>query len=709
MNPDKYSLAMLFEPQTIAVVGASQDPMKGGHRPLRFLSQHGYRERVCPVNPKYGKIDDLECYPSILDIPGPVDAVMITVPEDRVFGVLEECEAKGVKLIIIRTAFDLGGRIAQTEARTFLESVRKSGVRIMGPASLGFVNVHKQLAAYFHVSLSMERLIPGKIGLISQSGGLSGVIFNRVQDLGVGFSHVFSTGIEIDLETADYMEFLIEDPSTQVICCFIEGFRDPIRILGCFEKAAEAGKPVVMMKLGRSHLGMKAARSHTGKMVGRDEVWSALFKQKGIVRADTIDELVETSVLFAKAQKPEGAGLGIFASSGGGASISSDQAGLYGLDLCALSEKTQRKLQPLLPRYASIDNPLDGGPLGEDQYMQCLEFFAQDESIDLVLLPLTIVPKDFGVERARQLVRMAEGVKKPLIVLWLGGSLVGKAVRIVEESPIPIFRSEERCVKALRSFIEYHELQTRSASGADPKATVSNAEREAFGAFVREKALTFGDASSIGLLLDYFDIPRAREGVVASSEEALGLAQQFGYPVALKVLSPQVIHKTEYGGVRTNIQNDTELLESCAEIINAVKEHVPGINISGILVQEMISNGTEFLLGMHRDSELGPIVTCGLGGIFVELLRDFAMGIPPFDAAAAEAMLKRLKGYAVLSGYRGKKGMDIRALARTIAKFSRMSILLEDQIDDIEINPLVVLEQPNGVIAVDCRAIARGP
>lgn len=694
------SLRKLFEPKTIAVVGASADTSKGGYRPIRFLTQHGFQGKIYPINPKYKKIGDFECYPTILDIPGTVDVVMVTVPANLALEVLRDCIEKEAKLAIIRTAFEIGDDSNKQKLISSLELLREKGLRIMGPNSVGFVNVHEQISAYFHISLSVERLIPGEIGFISQSGGISGVIFNRAQDHKIGFSHLFSAGIEADLETADYIDFLIEDPNTHVISCFIEGFKDPKRILTTFKKASEARKPIIVMKIGRSELGMRAAKSHTGKMVGKDEIWNAIFTQNGVIRVDTIDELIETSYLFTKYRIPIGERIGILAASGGAATTLVDRVGLYKLNLPELSKHTQNKLSEILPKYASVHNPMDVSPVGDERYLQCLEIFSRDDSIDLILLPLTIVPEDFGAKRAREIVQIQKSVKKPMIVLWLGGSLVSKGMDIIEESEIPLFRSEETCVKALRHLIEYEKFQKRTKE--ESKLVLTNGEWDG-GKKVIDRLHEKGGDFVSKEILSRFGIPKAREGLVNSLEEAIESAHSIRYPVALKVVGPEVIHKTEISGLRLNIRNDEELKHSYKDMLNVVKAFNPEIEIRGILVQEMIRDGVEVLLGMYRDLELGPILTFGLGGVFVELLKDIVIRIPPITPAMAKEMIKEIKGFEILEGFRGKKKLDIEALVKSIVNFSKMCVSLDNRVTEIEINPLMVLEERRGVRIVDSR------
>jgi len=704
------NLKGLFDPVSVAVVGASPNPSKGGNRPLRFLTKHGFTGKIYPVNIKYDEVADLQCYPSLVDIPGPVDLAMITVPEKQVSGVLHDCIEKGTKLVVIRTAFTGSIATSSPGAMPFGKLLRGSSLRIMGPSSLGFVNVYNHTPAYFHVCLDMQGLIAGRIGFISQSGGLSGVIFNKLQDRGAGLSYIFSTGIETDLETSDYIDFLVEDSHTSVITCFIEGFKNEKGILRSFERAANAGKPIIMMKIGRSELGRKAAKSHTGKLVGKDEIWNAIFKQKNVIRVQTIEELVETSSFFAKCEKCRGERLGIVAASGGSITVLSDQAGSHGITLTDLNEPTKTELHQLLPEYASIHNPLDVGPVGDERYLQCLKVFSRDPNIDLILLPLTILPNNFGTDRARRIVALQETVKKPLVILWLGGSLIHKGIDIIEKSGIPLFRSEDICIRVLKSFTDY--LRFQSSRHAASELEVSQKEQKVLQGYMQGEGASSEQISREKRILEHFGIPVAREGIAKALDEAIGLAQGIGYPIALKVVSPQIVHKTEFDAVKLNIRNDDELEKQYHEIVRAVKRYDPNIQITGITVQEMVMNGVEFLLGMHKDPELGPIITCGFGGVFVELLKDIAISIPPLTYSLAKQMLSQLKGYAILQGFRGKKKLDVNALIEIMVSFSQMCVLLskisDQTIEEMEINPLMVLEEGQGARAVDYRILRGG-
>jgi acetyltransferase len=453
----------LFFPKSIAIIGASPESEKGSARVLSSLLKHGYRGKIYPINPKYGEIEWLRCYSSLTKIPDDIDLAYITIPARLILEVLGECVAKKVSYVIIRSSgFAETGEEGKAKQKEIEEFLQKSNIRLMGPNSIGFVNVHEGIVLYSHISLSIERLIRGHIGLISQSGGISGAIFNLAQDKGIGFSYLISTGSESDLDILDFMEYLIKDENTKVIAAFIEGLKDGKRFMSIADLAAQERKPLVIMKVGKTERGIRTAASHTGALSGKDQIFDAAFKQRGIIRVESPDELYEIANLFTITKPPDGDRVGIITSSGGTAVLMADQSEELGLNLPLVSEKTKKALLAILPKYSTISNPLDiTGGLTEETFNKCLEVFGRDENLDLIVVATSTVGKKRSEERANHMVEVAKSLRKPLIGIWIGGSLVHPGVEILKKEGIPSFQNYQIGLKGVKALIEYNRFLKR--------------------------------------------------------------------------------------------------------------------------------------------------------------------------------------------------------------------------------------------------------
>jgi len=453
----------LFFPKSIAIIGASPESEKGSARVLSSLLKHGYQGKIYPVNPKYEEIEGLRCYPSLTKIPDDIDLAYITIPARLILEVLGECVAKKVSYVIIRSSgFAETGEEGKAKQKEIGEFLRKSNIRLLGPNSIGYVNVHGRTVLYSHISLGAERLIKGHIGLISQSGGISGALFNLAQDKGIGFSYLISTGSESDLNALDFMEYLIKDENTKVIAAFVEGLRDGKRFMSIADLAIQMRKPLVIMKVGKTERGIKTAASHTGALSGKDHFYDAAFKQKGITRVDSLDELYEIAYLFTITKLPEGDRVGIITSSGGTAVLMADQSEELGLNFPSVSEETKQTLLGILPKYSTISNPLDiTGGLTEETFHKCLEIFGRDKNIDLIVVATSTVGKKRSEERAHRMIETARNLEKPLIALWIGGSLINPGVEILKKEGVPSFQNYQIGLKGVKALIEYNRFLKR--------------------------------------------------------------------------------------------------------------------------------------------------------------------------------------------------------------------------------------------------------
>ncbi len=459
MVPDSF-----FAPRSVALIGASPESEKGSSRVLSSLLKHGYQGKIYPVNPKYDEIEGLKCYPDLAAISDDIDLVYITIPAKFVFQTLRECAAKKIANVIIRSSgFAETGDEGKVKQKEIVDFARKSNIRILGTNSIGYVNVYEGTVLYSHISLATERIIKGNIGLISQSGGMSGALFNLAQDRGIGFSYVVSTGTESDLNTIDFIDYMIRDENTKVIAAFIESLKDGRRFLSVADIAIRNGKPLVIMKVGKTESGKRSAASHTGSLSGKDQVYDAVFKQKGAIRVDSLDELYEIAHLFAIAIPPQGDRVGIITSSGGAAVLIADGAEEQSLELPQVSESTRQRLLGILPKYASISNPLDiTGGLDEKTFQNCLEIFGEDENLDLIVVPITTLGERKSQERAHRIAETAQKLNKPLIVIWIGGSLIHPGMEILMKEKIPSFQNYQVGLKGVKALIGYNKFLRRN-------------------------------------------------------------------------------------------------------------------------------------------------------------------------------------------------------------------------------------------------------
>ena len=699
------NLHPLLNPNSVALIGASRDPSRIGGRILKYLKQHGYRGRILPVNPKSEEIGGEKCYPTLASIPFEIDVALIGVPEESVPSVLEEAGRKGVPSAIIYSAgFSEVGAKGESKQQRIKEVAEAYRMSVCGPNCVGIIGLHNKTAMSFSQVLDLPRLIPGRIAFISQSGALGGAILNRVQDAGIGISYFISTGNEAVLESSDFMEYLLDDPNTSVIMALIEGIRDGAKLLRLADLAVKKEKPIVVMKVGRTEAGGRAASSHTGSMTGSDAVYEAILRQKGIIRVEEIEDLYLTASVLAKCPRPRGNRVGIITTTGGGGVILTDKLVEMGMKLPELSPQTVKNLEEAAATFGVIKNPLDltaqvvNDPL---LFPKSVETMVRDENLDALIVALAMVAGERSRERASYIVRAAQSTDKPVVTWWGAGSLSSPGTKVLEESQVPLFTSPERCVKALSALVCYSRFLETTHSQEAEKARVLPAGHLAMEELLKsaQRALTEDEGKRI---LSFYGIPVAREGLGKSPEEIKTIASRIGYPVALKIVSPQIQHKTEAGGLKLNIRNEENLDKAYEEILKNVRRTNPGAEVKGMLVQEMVPPGREVIIGVTRDPQFGPMVMFGLGGIFVEILRDFSLRHAPLKERDGWEMVREIKGHQILEGARGGERFDLESIVQALIAVSKMAVDLREVFSEIDINPLVVYPGRGGIKAVDC-------
>lgn len=695
----KMDLAPLLNPRSVAFVGISGGPkigMAGGC--VKNLQKFGYEGQIFPVNPKYDEILGLRSYKSIMDIPDEVDLLVLAIPADSVIPVMREASEKGVKSAIIYSAgfAEIGekGEKLQIQLKNICE---ESHIRLCGPNNMGILSFRERVFVYSaHIP---DDIKTGGFGFIGQSGGVTMCALASAYARGMGCSYLISSGNEAVIETSDYIRFLLDDPNTRVIGCFIEGFKDPDKFKAVADLALEKGKPIVLVKVGRSIKGQRAALSHTGSITGSDAVQEAFFKKKGITRVDTIEELAETAELFLKAKLPKRNRVLFVMISGGGCGIVSDLSQEHGLELPDISEPIRQELAPIFPAFGQISNPLDltGYAFRNlDAYYHYLEILLK-ENVDIICVDPDIPWVEPLIQKTQQI---APQTDKLLTLICLTAENMDDSKRKMwRDSIIPIHQDPRRGLKAIKSLINYSEFIERrkkenqiiAGPNPDPLSTrdiLKNGKR----------TLTEYQSKK---LLNLYGIPITREELARTPDEALSLAHKVGYPVALKVQSEDIVHKTDAKVIRLNVNGDNQLLAAYEEVLSNAKRYNSKAAVEGILVQEMVAEGTETIVGMIMDKQFGPCIIFGLGGIFVEVLEDVSRMIAPLGKEETLEMIRGIKGFKLLRGFRGKPPADIEKISEVLINLSRLSLNLKDSVGEIDINPLMVYPKGEDAKVVD--------
>jgi acetyltransferase len=699
-------LSRLLDPESVAIIGVSENPSRIGGRLFKYLTKHGYKGHLALVNPKYPELNGVACYPSVSDIPVQIDCALIAVPGKYVLTVLSECADSHVgSAVIFSSGFAEMGGSGKEAQNKIKELARTKNLRVCGPNCIGLINFNNHVALSFSQLLEIETLRPGNIGFISQSGALGGSLVNRAQDSKIGLSYFISSGNEADLEVSDYIKYLVlHDQNTKVIAAVIEGFKDGAKFIEAAELALTHQKPLIVLKIGETEVGQKAAASHTGSMTGSDAVIDAVFSQKGVIRVHNYDELFQTASLFSKGRIPHGGKVGILTSTGGGGIIMADYYTKLGLTVPEPSIKTQDLAAKEIAAFGNVANPFDltGQIFSDpDMFKRCMKLFVEDDNFDIVQVNVSMVAGQSSEQRASMLLEAIGESTKPIVSWWAAGSLSEPGIRLLNGSDVALFRSPERCAAAVKSLVEYYQfLETHS----DPAPSASVAV-DSISAQKAENLLAAGDKNlsehQSKALLDLYGIPVTREMVAASAHDAVRFAEEIGFPVVLKVDSPDILHKSEANAIRVGVGSKEEITQIYDELIDNARKYNSNARINGISVQEMIQGGSEVMIGMSQDPQFGPTIAFGLGGIFVEILKDISLRVAPLSPADAEQMVKEIKGYPILTGVRGKRRSDIEAIVDVLQKISRMAQDWKGTISEIDINPLIVFDEGRGVKAAD--------
>lgn len=699
----------IFKAKSIAVYGASSSPVKVGGRPLRYLREQGYAGEIYPINPNYDTVQGLRCYHTVEELPKGVDLVIIAVPAGAALEALRRCVKQGIKAAVVLTA---GFSEAGPEGRAMQEEMKRlaqeSGMIILGPNCLGVMNITDHIPATFATVLDDRDILPGEISLISQSGAFGAHILGMAQRRKVGFRYWVTTGNEVDLQLNDCVEYAARDEHTAVIASYVEDARDGEKFMRALDVCLEEEKPVVMMKVGRTSSGAKAAMSHTGALAGDYQVYEALFRQKGVIQANNLHELLDFSEILTQKKQVNGNRIAIITVSGGAGVMMTDRCEENGLALARLLPETEEALKGVLPAFAAVKNPVDvtAQAVGDPAlFGRAVGICLQDPGVDVMVIYLGLL-KSVGLAAAEKIAEVAERSDKPVVVTWVAGPQ--NAIDALRARRMMVFEEPIRCIEAVSRLVRYRlfvRAHKQAAAETVPPVECGAVRERLRDIAATRKVLSEHESRQI---LQAFGIPVVRGERVYSAEEAVEAAGRIGYPVVVKINSHQVPHKSDAGGVRLNLRSAEEVREAYDAVVKNVRASLgDGVVLDGVLVQRMERCSAEALIGVKCDPKFGPAVAFGLGGIFVEVFQDASLRIAPVGRREAEQMIGEIRGKKILDGARGGKRTDQAAVAEILTKVSQMAYALRDCVAELDINPLFVFEDGCGAQAGDALIVLK--
>jgi acyl-CoA synthetase (NDP forming) len=707
-------LTPLLSPTSIAVIGASADTETLRGRLTHALIGHGYDGRIYPVTRSQREVLGLRAYPSVADLPEPADLAVIVVPAAVVPRTLDECGTRGIRAaVVISSGFaEESGEAARARDIELRRIAEHHGILVCGPNSEGLVNPLRRVVATFSPVFHdpSRSLLPATvhgrpIAVSCQSGALTFAFLNRGRDRQLRFTYQVSAGNQTILEAHDYVDWTLDHGGADIFLLYLEAIRRPERFRAVADKAAAAGKPLIVAKVGRSDAGRRAAASHTGSLAHAGVVDDAIFRHHGIIRGEDLDHMLDVAAAFAFCPLPRGNRVAVITGSGGSAVWMADILSAHGLELPVLEDDIQRRILALLPSYASAQNPVDGTAqaIHEVGYARLVEIVRESDRIDTILLIGSLANDATAAKRAEELAAMTGPRDKPILLSTYTGASPA-AMAAFAEAGIPCYTSMPSCARAIRALVDYARFQEQRRH-PPPLATGAAMRAEtARGLAAADPVLTEVEAKA---LLARYGVPRPPEALARNADEAAAVAARIGGAVALKVQSADITHKTEAGAVALGLTGEPAVREAYARVLaNAAAAH-PDATIHGVLVQKMAPPGLEMIIGVSRDPDFGPMLMVGLGGIHVEVLRDVAFAPVPIGTDEALSLLGELKGAALLDGARGAPPADRAALAELIAAVSRFAADHAEQIDEIDLNPVIVRAQGQGLTVVDALIVKR--
>jgi acyl-CoA synthetase (NDP forming) len=690
----------LFRPESIAIVGASENIDRISGRLLYYLERHGYANPIYPINPRRGEVRDLTCYPSLLDVPGPIDLVLVMLAAEQCVDVIRQAGQVGAKAAVVYgSGFAETGPEGESLQEQLSAAAREEGVRVLGPNCQGVINLAEGVAASFTRSLDLMPLRVGSVAYLGQSGALGGSVLNLAQERGLGFSAWASTGNQADLDVLDLAEVLVEDEQTQVFAVYLETPPDGERYRLLARKIRQASKYLVVLRSGRSAAGQRAVASHTGAMLSPGIAFELASKKEGAILVDDVDELIDAAFMLSANPMPEGKRVGIVTSSGGAGILAADRCEMSGLEVLELPAEIQDRLEALIPPFGALTNPVDvTAQLFSEMDSGRPELFrevclAVGEVVDILIVTLTMLTGDSARRLAEDLVAVGQALKKPLLIAWLVGDKLGEPAKaVLAKAGLPVFSSPGAAVSTIAKLVGRRTRIDSASLHYESKKPIDLAP------LLTRPLILEGEGMDV---LKALDIPYPPGQTVTSAEEAAAVAGELGDSLVLKVQSPNLLHKTDAGGIRLEVtpEHTPRIYE---ELISHVASVAPHATVRGVLVQAMApSGGQELILGMTRDPVFGPILTLGFGGVGTEIYRDVASEVLPLSRTSAYNLLESLAGAPLLKGYRGSPPADVEALVGAVCRIADAIGASGDRIEEFEINPLLVYPEGEGVLAVD--------
>ncbi len=695
-------LEALFRPGSVAVIGASREENKIGHAVLSNLLESGFGGRVYPINPKADEILGLRCYPDLKAIEEKVDLVVIVIPAQAVLDSIEACaRARAKSVIVITAGFRETGREGLQAERRMTGIARKHGMRILGPNCLGLIDTGTPANLSFAAGMPRS----GRIAFMSQSGALCTSILDIALAQEVGFSRFVSLGNKADLTEIDFLEAWSDDPESGVIMAYLEGITDGNRFVDVARRLTKK-KPVIAIKSGTTGAGAKAVSSHTGTLAGSDRAYEAAFKQAGVIRAGSIDDLFDFATAMARQPLPRNDRVAVVTNAGGPGIMASDAIERTGLGLADLGNETMAELRKILPSAASVSNPVDLlGDARADRYRDCLERVGGANGVGAMIVILTPQFMTQVEETAVAVGEAARRLDKPVLACFMGEAHTTEGVRKLTEYNIPNYVSPERAVAALRRMFDQHQWQEAALPAVEEMPGDRGRVRKLFEQVRSEGRVQMGDAETLQLL-EAYGIPLPASRLCESAKEAVGFAEEVGYPVVMKIASPDILHKTDIGGVRLGIDKASAVEDAFDLLTLRARRYMEDAELWGCIVQRQVKRGKEVIIGMNRDPQFGPLVMFGLGGVYVEVLKDVAFRIAPFSREDARKLVREIRSFALLKGVRGEAASDIDAIVDTLLKVSQL-VTDFPEIVELDINPLVVFDEGQGAAAIDGRLVLR--
>jgi acyl-CoA synthetase (NDP forming) len=697
------SLDKLFNPRGIAIAGASGDPTRPGGQTVRALNEYGYRGGIYPVNPRYPELAGHRCFPSIGAIEGDCDLAVVALPAAQVAGVLRECGQRGIRFAVV-----LGGGFRETGPAgaaletEMLAAAHDSGVRIIGPNCLGLVNVHARVFAAFGSIAREPELKPGGVSAVIQSGGFGNALVIRCALAGVGFRYLVASGNESDISAPELLDAYVDDAQTKVILAYLEGVTDGRALMAAGRRALAARKPLLVLKAGNTEQGRRAAASHTANLTGQYDIYRGAFRQCGIIEVRDIDEAADFALALLAGRLPKGRNVALMGGSGGSAAVFADAADALRLTLPPLAPQTTALLEKTLPTIGSLRNPIDytaGYPRPEtaDSFLRAYSAVLADPGIDQLTFMFATAGRSQLKIAGELLAQAMPKFNKPVLAFSaMTDEIAPEGMAKLRAIGVPVLPSPARVARAMAMLADYAEALARATPAVAAAPGIALPALPAAGAL--------DEHASKGLLAAA-GIPVSRDILLppGSAPAASGL----GFPLAVKIVSRDIPHKSDIGGVRLNVSDGEQLAAGIAEVTANARRAVPHAKIEGVLVSEMVSGGVETIVGVVNDAGFGPVVAFGIGGVLAEAVRDMAYRVAPFGAADARAMIGEIRMKALLDGVRGRPACDTEALAGVLVRVSELAWQMRERLAELDINPLVVRPAGAGVVAVDALIVLR--